>query len=69
MPCRNSECERNTLTDMEQLQATIDFLRKLRVSSDVAETLCSDAGCMMCSCRKVADWLEELLERREEEKC
>lgn len=68
MPCRNPDCERNCLTDAEQLQATIEFLRRVRVERDLAEALGSDAGCMMCSCRKVATWLEELLDKKEEER-
>lgn len=67
MPCRNSECERNTLTDNEQLVATIDMLRRLRISDEVAASLGSCSGCMLCSCHKVASWLEELLDRRETE--
>lgn len=68
MPCRNPDCERNSLSEHELLRATISVMRNVQVTPDLAEQLGSNIGCVKCSLGKVAAWLEELMERKEEER-
>lgn len=66
MPCKNPECTRNTVSDSELLDKTIEQLLNVVVPKEIADKAGSCCSCARCANIKIAEWLKELKNRRNE---
>lgn len=60
MPCKNKQCPRQSVDELELMRLTEEQLRQTTYPSEITSKLGSFVSCAHCANEMIATWLSEL---------